>query len=198
MAKMVYTSIYEYIRAYTMPYDIIPYPRLSILYDPIWIISDHIGGIYIVYAFVESINVYIQVYGISRYMTVYDCLWRYMMFQDSIYKYIPSWTVYTLVCWRYIKVYSSIYILIIWPIDSFPAAPARLARLKAANLPLPLVHTRHTQVQAQLCLLFASFASFARPPGPLGRDWHRSGGSGRVRCPPGTARKGSFALQQSM
>ena len=88
------------------------------------------------------------------------------MFQESIYKYIPSWTVYMLVCWRYIKVYSSIYILKIWPIDSFPAAPARLARLKAANLPLPLVHTRHTQVQAQLCLLFASFASFAPPPGP--------------------------------
>ena len=62
---------------------------------------------------------------------------------------------YMAVCGRYIMAY-----------DSFPAAPARLARLKAANLPLPLVHTRHTQVQAQLCLLFASFASFAPPPRP--------------------------------
>ena len=68
------------------------------------------------------------------------------------------------VCWRYIKGYSSIYMLVIWPIDSFPAAPARLAHLKAANLPLPLVHTRHTQVQAHLCLLFASFAA---PPARL-------------------------------
>ena len=148
MAKMVYTSIYEYIRAYTMPYDIIPYPRLSIRYEPIWIISDHIGGIYIVYAFVESINVYIHVWGISRYMTVYDCLWRYMMFQESIYKYIPSWTMYMAVCGRNIMVYSCIYMFVIWPINLFPAAPAwlarRLARLKAANLPLPLVqHKTH-------------------------------------------------------
>ena len=52
------------------------------------------------------------------------------------------------VCWRHIKVYSCIYMFVIWPIDSFPAAPARLARLKAANLPLPLVHTRHSSSSA--------------------------------------------------
>ena len=113
MAKMVYTSIYEYIRAYTMPYDIIPYPRLSIRYEPIWIISDHIGGIYHRYGFCRKHKrVYtrfgdIPVYdGIWLFITVYDgiwcsrkvytsiyhhelCIW---LFVDGISRYIPVFT----------------------------------------------------------------------------------------------------------
>ena len=160
----------------------------------------------------QTINLYIQVYtfcqkyilvytslwyitvfhGILRFSTVYDGIWCSRKVYTSIYH------LYMDVCWRYIKVYSSIYMLVIWPIGLFPAAPARLARLKAANLPLPLVHTRHTQVQAQLCLLLHLLPLLPRPPGPLGRDWLCSGGSGLVRCPPGTACAGSFALQPSM
>jgi len=69
-----------------------------------------------------------------------------------------------LVCWRCIKVYSSICILIIWPIDSFPAAPARLARLKAANLPLPLVQHKTHSSSSTIVFTFCIFCLFCPAP----------------------------------
>ena len=167
MAKMVYTSIYEYIRAYTMPYDIIPYPRLSIRYEPIWIISNHIGGIYIVYAFVESINVYIHVWGISRYMTVYDCLWRYMTVYDVPGKYIQVYTIMNGVYGCLLKVYQGIFQYIHacnltnWFVSccTRPAGPPESCKSAAATSP----HKTHSS-SSTIVFTFCIFCLFRPAP----------------------------------
>jgi len=189
MAKMVYTSIYEYIRAYTMPYDIIPYPRLSIRYEPIWIISDHIGGIYHLYGFCRKHKrVYtrlgdITVYdGIWLFMTVYDGIWCSRKVYTSIYHHERCIWLFVDGISRYIPVYTCN--LTHWFVSccTRPAGPPGCWIFAAAT-----VQSQDTLVQAQWCLLF--WFSCRRPGTPsLGRGGGLGRGCcGRVCCPPCTA-----------
>ena len=61
----------------------------------------------------------------------------------------------------YVDLHTRTYLFAAWPNDSFPAAPARLARPKAANLLLPLVwhKFKHNSVY---CFTLLSFS----PPSP--------------------------------
>ena len=124
--------IYSYMSKYEkISHDIIAYTRIC--QNMKW------------YLYIYS---YIRVYRIWRCMVVYACLWWYILLKQSIYhhiqvytfetKYIPSYTMPKLWHEMFMDLYNLTYVYILWPNDSFPAAPPRLARLKAANLLRPL------------------------------------------------------------
>ena len=80
----------------------------------------------------------VQVYrGISWYMTVQSGISLYIDIQSGTNTYIPVHTSLG-------KVHGRTYWYILWLTDLFPAAPARLARLGAEYLLLPLFsHKTH-------------------------------------------------------
>ena len=184
----VYTSIYEHIQCPMISYHI-PVYRSDM---------NHIG----------PYRWYIHRYGFCRKhkrvytrlgdITVYDGIWLFMTVYDVPGKDIQVYTIMNDVydCLR--TVYHGIFLYIHvsnltnWFVSccTRPAGPPESCKSAAATSP----HKTHSSSST----IVFTFCIFCRPPGPLGRDWHCSGGSGRVRYPPGTARAGSFALQQSM
>ena len=112
------------------------------------------------------VNLYIQIYSISQYITVYDSIYWFMtvqvMYMQVYARLFNHLAVYD--CLRNVyQPLTGIYLHITCSNDWFPAAPARLARLKAANSPLPLVWQKNTHVQAQWKWCFFFFASFGPP-----------------------------------
>ena len=80
----------------------------------------------------------ILVYTSISYMTVYRGICLFMTVYTFEIKYIQSYTMLTLWHEMLMHLYNLTYVYILWPNGSFPAAPPRLARLKAANLLRPL------------------------------------------------------------
>ena len=82
----------------------------------------------------EMISLHILVYTSISYMTAYRGTCLFMTVYTFETKYIPSYTMLTRWHEMLMHLYNLTYVYIRWPNDSFPAAPPRLARLKAANL----------------------------------------------------------------
>jgi len=138
-------------------YNILWYTSISygnmLMYDAIWCqttslhilvyvkIWNDISWYHCIYSYMskyEMISLHILVYTSISYMTVYGGICLFMMVYTFETKYIPSYTMLKLWHEMFMDLYNLTYVYILWPNDSFPAAPPRLARLKAANLLRPL------------------------------------------------------------
>ena len=86
----------------------------------------------------EMISLHILVYTSISYMTVYGGICLFMMVYTFETKYIPSYPMLKLWHEMFMDLYNLTYVYILWPNDSIPAVPPRLARLKAANLLQPM------------------------------------------------------------
>ena len=64
----------------------------------------------------------------------------------------------------YVHLYDLIYLYILSSNDPFSAAPARLARLKAANFLLPLCHPSDTRHAISSTITFIAYHFFRQPP----------------------------------
>jgi hypothetical protein len=152
----VYTSIYEHIQCPMISYHIPVYWSDMNRYESYRTIS-------VVYTtdmvFVESINVYIHVWGISRYMTVYDCLWRYMTVYDVPGKYIQVYTIMNGVYGCLWTVYQGIflYIHVCNLTNQFvscctrPAGPPESCKSAAATSPLK-THSSSSTIVFTFCI----------------------------------------------